>query len=224
MARKKEPWGKLVLVEFDDGIAWVMLNRPEKRNAMSPALNEEMRAYRRGARHRRPLLRVRALRAPATRLRPAWISRSTSARPTASPTRDPQRAPHGRGMAVAAPARLPEGDDRDGERLVLRRRVHARWSHATSRSRPTRRRSAVRGELGHPPGRQRDEGDGRDDRLPQGALLRDDGRDVRRQASRRDGARERVRAAQEARGAHAQARANAARARIRRCCAASRSR
>ncbi len=42
MARKKEPWGKLVQVEFDEGIAWVTLNRPEKKNAMSPALNEEM--------------------------------------------------------------------------------------------------------------------------------------------------------------------------------------
>jgi feruloyl-CoA hydratase/lyase len=42
MARKKEPWGKLVLVEFEDGIAWVSMNRPEKRNAMSPALNREM--------------------------------------------------------------------------------------------------------------------------------------------------------------------------------------
>jgi feruloyl-CoA hydratase/lyase len=38
----KEPWGKNVLVDFEDGIAWVTLNRPEKRNAMSPALNEEM--------------------------------------------------------------------------------------------------------------------------------------------------------------------------------------
>src|SRR6478609_12221062 len=44
MARKRDPWGKLVLVEFEDGIAWVTMNRPEKRNAMSPALNEEMRA------------------------------------------------------------------------------------------------------------------------------------------------------------------------------------
>ncbi|HEY8520145.1 MAG TPA: p-hydroxycinnamoyl CoA hydratase/lyase [Gammaproteobacteria bacterium] len=42
MTQKKEPWGKNVLVEFEDGIAWVTLNRPEKRNAMSPALNEEM--------------------------------------------------------------------------------------------------------------------------------------------------------------------------------------
>jgi len=44
MARKKDPWGKFVLVEFEDGIAWVTLNRPEKKNAMSPALNEEMAA------------------------------------------------------------------------------------------------------------------------------------------------------------------------------------
>jgi trans-feruloyl-CoA hydratase/vanillin synthase len=32
-----------VRVEFDDGIAWVTLNRPDKRNAMSPKLNAEMR-------------------------------------------------------------------------------------------------------------------------------------------------------------------------------------
>src|SRR5690606_3510579 len=43
MAQKKAPWGKTVLVDFEDGIAWVTLNRPDKRNAMSPALNEEMK-------------------------------------------------------------------------------------------------------------------------------------------------------------------------------------
>lgn len=40
-----EPLGKwdTVLCELDgDGIAWVTLNRPEKRNAMNPKLNEEM--------------------------------------------------------------------------------------------------------------------------------------------------------------------------------------
>src|SRR5487761_1291601 len=42
MASDKEPWGKNVLVEFEDRIAWVTLNRPEKRNAMSPGLNDEM--------------------------------------------------------------------------------------------------------------------------------------------------------------------------------------
>ena len=28
-----------VKVEIEEGIAWVILNRPEKRNAMSPTLN-----------------------------------------------------------------------------------------------------------------------------------------------------------------------------------------
>ncbi len=37
-----EPWGKEVLVEFEDGIAWVSINRPHKKNAMSVSLAEEM--------------------------------------------------------------------------------------------------------------------------------------------------------------------------------------
>jgi len=40
-ARQGPPGGN-VKIEFEDGIAWVILNRPEKRNAMSPALNREM--------------------------------------------------------------------------------------------------------------------------------------------------------------------------------------
>jgi feruloyl-CoA hydratase/lyase len=43
MPSKPEPWGENVLVEFDDGIAWVTLNRPAKRNAMNPALIAEMK-------------------------------------------------------------------------------------------------------------------------------------------------------------------------------------
>jgi hypothetical protein len=35
------PGGMNVLVEFDDGIAWVTLNRPNKRNALSPTLDRE---------------------------------------------------------------------------------------------------------------------------------------------------------------------------------------
>ena len=42
-ANDSNPDWKNVLVEFDEGIAWVTLNRPEKRNAMSPALNREMK-------------------------------------------------------------------------------------------------------------------------------------------------------------------------------------
>ena len=44
MTSKSEPWGENVLVEFDDGIAWVSMNRPAKRNAMNPALIAEMKA------------------------------------------------------------------------------------------------------------------------------------------------------------------------------------
>jgi trans-feruloyl-CoA hydratase/vanillin synthase len=39
---KPEPWGKLVLVEFEQGIAWVTMNRPEKKNAISLSLAQEM--------------------------------------------------------------------------------------------------------------------------------------------------------------------------------------
>lgn len=42
MPADKLPGGKNVKVELEDGIAWVALNRPEKRNCMSPALNDEM--------------------------------------------------------------------------------------------------------------------------------------------------------------------------------------
>src|SRR5947209_17783913 len=38
------PGGENVLVAFEDGIAWVTLNRPDKRNAISPALASEMLA------------------------------------------------------------------------------------------------------------------------------------------------------------------------------------
>ena len=33
---------KYIKVDKNDGISWVTMNRPEKRNAMSPALHEEM--------------------------------------------------------------------------------------------------------------------------------------------------------------------------------------
>jgi trans-feruloyl-CoA hydratase/vanillin synthase len=42
MANYEGRW-TTVRVEVDEGIGWVILNRPEKRNAMSPTLNREMR-------------------------------------------------------------------------------------------------------------------------------------------------------------------------------------
>ena len=38
----KLPGGNTVLVEITDGIAWVTMNRPEKRNAINPAMSFEM--------------------------------------------------------------------------------------------------------------------------------------------------------------------------------------
>ncbi|HJX10323.1 MAG TPA: p-hydroxycinnamoyl CoA hydratase/lyase [Candidatus Binatia bacterium] len=37
-----EPWGKTVVVEFEDGIAWVTMNRPEKKNAINVEMAQEM--------------------------------------------------------------------------------------------------------------------------------------------------------------------------------------
>jgi feruloyl-CoA hydratase/lyase len=41
-SRRIQPWGKTVKVEFENGIAWVVFNRPEKRNAFSAELAFEM--------------------------------------------------------------------------------------------------------------------------------------------------------------------------------------
>lgn len=44
MTQPNEPWGDTVDVSFDDGIAFVYFNRPDKKNCMSPELNREMYA------------------------------------------------------------------------------------------------------------------------------------------------------------------------------------
>ncbi len=44
MNANNEPWGDTVQVEFEEGIAWVYFNRPDKRNSMNPTLNREMYA------------------------------------------------------------------------------------------------------------------------------------------------------------------------------------
>lgn len=42
MSDTKQPWGNTVDVTFDEGIAFVYFNRPDKKNCMSPTLNREM--------------------------------------------------------------------------------------------------------------------------------------------------------------------------------------
>ena len=41
-ASRTDPTWQTVKIDYDDGIAWVTLNRPEKKNALSPTLNREM--------------------------------------------------------------------------------------------------------------------------------------------------------------------------------------
>jgi hypothetical protein len=40
--RTSLPGGNTVLVEITDGVAWVTMNRPEKRNSINPTLSFEM--------------------------------------------------------------------------------------------------------------------------------------------------------------------------------------
>ncbi len=44
MTTVNEPWGNTVDVEFDNQVAFVYFNRPDKKNCMSPTLNREMYA------------------------------------------------------------------------------------------------------------------------------------------------------------------------------------
>ena len=44
MSTQDQPWGNTVDVKFDDQIAFVYFNRPDKKNCMSPTLNREMYA------------------------------------------------------------------------------------------------------------------------------------------------------------------------------------
>ena len=119
----EERWGT-VTVNVVDGIAWVALNRPEKRNAMSPTLNREMfevlealdadddagvvvltgtgDAFSAGMDLKEYFREVDGA--------PAHVQRKVR--------RENSR------LAVPHAPLLRQADDRDGQRLVLRRRVH----------------------------------------------------------------------------------------------------
>ena len=61
---------KFVKVDSRDGITWVWLNRPEKRNAMSPALHAEMDATLEELEHD-----------PDTKVVMTWVTRTGSPAP-----------------------------------------------------------------------------------------------------------------------------------------------
>ena len=157
------PGGKTVLVEFEDGIAWVTMNRPEKRNCMSPTLAGEMLAVI-NALEVDPRCKVLVLTGAGDSFS-AGMDLKEFFRDTdhLSPPERAQIYPHQRALAVAPAPVLSEADHRDGQRLVLRRRVHAA---GVLRSRDRRRGGDVRplgDQLGHHPGRRRHQGGGAGD-------------------------------------------------------------
>ena len=179
-----------VRVEVDEGIAWVELNRPEKRNAMSPTLNAEMVEV---------LLELDADDdcgvLVLTGAGDAWSAgmdlkeyfREVDGGPEHVQRRVRRDAAL---LAVAAAAHLCEADDRDGQRLVLRRRLHA-----SRRLRPRDRGGRgdvrpVRDQLGHPARERRQQGSRRHRRLAGRPALRDDRPHLRRPAGGRDGPRQ----------------------------------
>ena len=132
-----------VRVVLDDGIAWVELNRPEKRNAMNPQLNAEMVEVLLEALDADDGCGVLVLTGAGESFSAGMDLKEYFREIDGAPApRAAAGAPRHRLLAVAAAAHVSEADDRDGQRLVLRRRVHAAVSPATSRSPPTRRPSA----------------------------------------------------------------------------------
>ena len=171
---------KTVQVTLDDGVAWVELNRPEKRNAMSPQLNREMIEVL-TALDAEDACGVVVLTGAGESFSAGMDLKEYFREVDGAPDSvQRQRPPRQRAVAVAAPAHLRQADDRDGQRLVLRRRVHA---GRRVRPRARRRRGDVRplgGELGHPARRCREQGARRHDRLARGAALHHDRAHVRR--------------------------------------------
>ena len=170
-----------VVVEIDDGIAWVTLNRPDKRNAMNPRARRRDARGTRSARNRRARRRARADRrgrAFSAGMDLKEYFRATDGLPTLE--RAKRSAASTRcGNGDCSPT-VFEADDRDGQRLVFRRRVHAA---DLVRSRDRGRRRGVRplrDQLGDHPGRHRHQGGRAGDEPARCALLHHDRRDVRR--------------------------------------------
>ena len=140
-SERPSPWGANVLVEFEDGIAWVSLNRPDKRNAMNPPLTQEM------------LDTIDALETD-DRCGVLVLTGAGDAFSAGMDLKEYFRANQDKSAIEWARIKrvnanwqwrrlmyYPQADDRHGQRLVLRRRLHAAGLPATSRSRPRRRSS-----------------------------------------------------------------------------------
>jgi hypothetical protein len=138
MAKYEARW-QTVKVEVENGIGFITLNRPEKRNAMSPPLNREMIE----------VLETLELDDDAqvmvlTGAGDAWTAgmdlkeyfRETDGKPGI--------------MQEDAAAHVQQGHHRHGQRLVLRRRLLAAGGLRPGDCGRRRRVRPVRSQLGHP--------------------------------------------------------------------------
>ena len=136
MASKKY---ETVLIEKDNGITWLIMNRPDKRNAMSPQLRIEMDDALdelAGDPETQVLVLTGAGEAFCAGQDIKLYFRGGDAAPAA------QGESRLEPVALAAAVDLPDADHRDGQRLLLRRRLHPGLRLRSSRSLPTRRCSA----------------------------------------------------------------------------------
>ena len=182
----KQAWGEAVTVEIADGVAWISLNRPGQAQRDQPgdrprddsgARRARGRPGGRGAGHHRRRRRLLGRPGPEG----VFPRDRGLARARARAAVRPERR-----LAVAAADALFQADDRDGQRLVLWRRLSG-----ADRLRPRHRRRGrhlrpQRDQLGHHPGRDRDQGGQHGDAAARRDVLHHDRRDLRRPAGRRD--------------------------------------
>ena len=129
---------KTVKIEREDGITFVVLNRPEKRNAMNPTMHYEMLEVWDELEFD-PETKIVVL----TGAGDSWCAGQDLKESFLETAEQPARAPAielgGLGVALAAAVLLPQAHHRHGQRLLLRRRLHP----------ADRLRLRVRGRRGH---------------------------------------------------------------------------
>ena len=188
-----------VKVRVRDGIAWAALNRPDKRNAMSPALHYEMddalarlevddsRQGRRGHRRRRQFQRGTG-------------SEKVFPRVGEEPGGAQESGRRRQSLAMGAALRLRQADHRHGARLLRRRRVHAAAGLRLRDRGGERDVLPLGGELGDSAGCAGGEGGRRHGAAAPCALLRLPGRCLRRQGGRAHRHGQFLRSSRKARG------------------------
>ena len=169
-----------VKVRVHDGIAWTMLNRPDKRNAMSPQLHYDMD----DALARLEVdddVKVVVVTGEGGNFSAGQDLKKFFRELERNPGERKKAASRRQSLALGAALRLRQAHHRHGARLLCRRRVHAAPGLRLRDRGRGRDLLAVGGELGNPARRAGVEGGLRHGAAAPRALLRLPGRAVRRQ-------------------------------------------